>query len=730
MAKSRIKNKAGRFGTFGGVFTPSTLTILGVIMFLRFGEVVGHAGVWHALGIILVAKIITGLTALSLSAIATNTEVKGGGAYYLISRSLGSEFGGAIGLVFFVSQAVSVALYIIGFTEALIAVVPALAPYVLLVASIVNLIVFICVYVGADWAIRLQYFILGILVLAIGSFVWGALGVWEPTLFEAGKTARYSGGESVWTMFALFFPAATGIMAGANMSGDLENPSKSIPKGTLWAIGVTALVYAGFALLLAGVAPSNLLKSDMMIVSKVAIWSPLIIAGIFAATLSSALGSMMGAPRILQAIGRDGIFRRLTLFGKGAGETNEPRRAAILTLFLAQLGILVGDLNSIAPVITMFFMITYGALNFATFVEAYSGNPSYRPTFKYCHWGLSLIGTLLCCGVMFLIDPMWAMVAIVVMASVYRYLIRKELRSSWGDLKWGSALERIRRNLLILEGEDYHPKNWRPSVIVMGGVKEERLHIAKLGRALAGHHGLLMMGQVLKKSGENVLERHEATLKTMRKLIASARLEAFPVVTIAEDLPEGISALVQCSGVGVLRPNLVMFGWSSDESQREKLLKSLSTVDTLRRSVCVLRCPNPESPKISREGSIDVWWLGQQNGQLMLLLAHILVQSEGWRNRTIRLMRMISSEQGIEETQDGLAALAAEARIPVDVKVVAGKNFKEALATHSASASLVILGLPHPKEMTIGHLDLLESTCADLPSVLWVHSAGDMSLHV
>ncbi len=234
-------SQPAKFGMFGGVFTPCTLTILGVIMFLRFGQVVGQSGIINALLIVLAAKTITTLTTLSLSAIATNTRVKGGGAYYLISRSLGVEFGGAIGVLFFSAQAISVAMYVIGFTEAFSETFPQWASHFTAIATLVNLGTFMCVYIGAGWTIKVQYFILAILVAALGSFYAGAIADFDPEYLQANLSPKFAEGENLFTMFALFFPAVTGIMAGANMSGDLANPSKSIPRGTLLAIGVTAL---------------------------------------------------------------------------------------------------------------------------------------------------------------------------------------------------------------------------------------------------------------------------------------------------------------------------------------------------------------------------------------------------------------------------------------------------------------------------------------------------------
>jgi len=230
---SDASTRSVKFSTFGGVFTPCTLTILGVIMFLRFGQVVGQSGFYYAILIVLCAKVITGLTALSLSAIATNTRVQGGGAYFLISRSLGVEFGGAIGILFFAAQAISVAMYVIGFTEALTATIPALGGSFIEVASVVNVLVFVCVFIGAGWTIKVQYLILVMLAASLAAFFVGATQAFEWSIFKSNLQPAFQTDDNIFTMFALFFPAVTGIMAGANMSGDLENPSRSIPMGTL-----------------------------------------------------------------------------------------------------------------------------------------------------------------------------------------------------------------------------------------------------------------------------------------------------------------------------------------------------------------------------------------------------------------------------------------------------------------------------------------------------------------
>nr|MDA3963099.1 amino acid permease [Planctomycetota bacterium] len=693
IAPSAVQPSTARFGTFGGVFTPCTLTILGVIMFLRFGQVVGNAGIWQALIIVSIAKLITSLTALSLSAIATNTRVKGGGAYYLISRSLGIEFGGAIGLVFYLSQAISVAMYVIGFTEALMATWPDLGDFTT-IASLVNLGVFICVFIGAGWTIKVQYVILAVLIVSICSFVVGAAGAFSTETFATNWQPEFTDKQSFFTMFALFFPAATGIMAGANMSGDLKDPAKSIPRGTLWAILVTGLVYAGFAILLGGAGVRSMLQEDTMSVQHLAWWGPAITAGVFAATLSSALGSLMGAPRILQALARDRVFPILNPFAAGSGASGEPRRATVLSFLIAQAGVMLGDLNAIAPIITMFFMITYGALNAATFVEAYARNPSWRPRFRWSHWISALLGALLCVAAMVLIDPLWAIGSTVTMVVVHRYLKRKDLRATWGDVNSGAAFERARRNLLQLEQERYHPKNWRPAVLAMGVGKDGRQRLAVFARWIAGRHGLLLTGQVLVGTGDDHIERHQRHQKLLRKLSTEQNLDAFPAVVTGTSLSGGVSSLVQCCGIGALRPNLVLLGWSRETDKRVEYLRCLRVAERLGRSVGIMRLNEgeraPTDPWIVPRGPIDVWWLGQSNGELMLLLAHLLRQNQGWRSRGIRLRRMLSAEAGKATAVGHLRELCAAARIDADVDVIIGDNFAETVARRSRHAALTI----------------------------------------
>ncbi|MCA9128823.1 MAG: amino acid permease [Planctomycetales bacterium] len=710
-------------------------------MFLRFGQIVGQAGVLYAIGIVLAAKLITTLTALSLAAIATNTRVKAGGAYYLISRSLGVEFGGAIGVLFFAAQAISVAMYVIGFTEAWVATFPSFAGHALEVASIVNLLTFVCVYIGAGWTVKVQYAILAVLAASLLSFYIGAAQDFEFAFVVDNLYSQFRPGENWFTMFALFFPAVTGIMAGANMSGDLRNPSRAIPRGTLLAVAVTGAIYLSQAFLLGSCRPAEELIENDMVIRDIALWPSLITAGVFAATLSSALGSMMGAPRILQAFARDEVFSWLEFFGAGSGRKREPRRATVLTFVIAQSCIVLGDLNAIAPIITMFFMITYGLLNLATFYESITKNPSYRPTFRYCHWSISALGAVGCIGVMFLINWVWASVSILFIAGLQWYIRSREIQSRWGDLQSGVAFEKARKALLRLEDEVYHPKNWRPIIMALSGTGWNRAHIPIYGHWLTSGHGVLSLAQVVTGEIEELAERHRRYEETLRKFIAKEELQAFPVVLCNEHLSDGIEAILQCYGIGGLRPNTILMGWPRDSGKAELFGANIRLIARMQRSVLAARFLSHRTESRVDEstveehwavpaGSIDVWWRGMKNGELMLLLAHLLHQNQEWRDNPIRVLRVVEKKEAVLEVNNHLVELGAKARISIQTKVIVSSELPEVvIQRESATAAIVLLGFQTPEEcQEVDMYQRLESLAGKLPRVIFVDSAGGMTL--
>lgn len=717
-----------KFGTFGGVFTPCTLTILGVIMFLRFGQVVGEAGLINALIILAMAKFITTLTSLSLSAIATNTRVEGGGAYFLICRSLGVEFGGAIGVVFFLAQAISIAMYVIGFSEAFVVTFPEAGLSLVETASIVNFLIFLCVWIGAAWAMKVQYAILAILVMALGSFFFGAASLASTENFSSNLVPHYKEGSGFFVMFALFFPAVTGIMSGANMSGDLKDPARSIPGGTLAAVAVTAMIYAAMAVMLAFSSTPEQLLTNNLIVKELSFIPWMITAGIFAATLSSALAGMMGAPRIFQAVARDEIFPGLIRFARGHGENSEPRAATLVTFIISQLALVFFDLNAIAPIISMSFMITYGTLNLATFYESITKNPSYRPRFRFSHWSTALLGAVGCIVVMFLIDPIWALVAILAMMLLHSYISRKEIESRWGDVHSGVAFERARKNLLKLEEELDHPKNWRPVVLALSGGAWSRLHLARFAHWFTAGHGILSIAQIIVGDDMQTRSRQVNQRNILKRFIDESGLQAFPAVVTARTLEEGIQSLVQCHGIGSLCPNTVLLGWPGSSEKFSSFSHTLRIIKDQERSIVVHAGGFSQEDHAELPGTIDVWWRGAGNGALMLLLAHLLVQNPEWRHREIRLIRTVSNEAGIEEVSSHLNALITDARIVATAVVIISNDFKEALTENSKDTALTFLGFEVPAEWDSRFFEYYTALVEGVGSVFLVKSAGGMQL--
>lgn len=722
------RDSSRRFGTFGGVFTPCTLTILGVIMFLRMGNVVGQAGIVSALIILALSKVVSTVTAASLSAIATNTRVKGGGAYYLISRSLGVEYGAAIGIFFFLAQAIAVSMYIVGFTEAFLSIFPQIGLSQIAMASAVNFVCFIFVFIGAGWTIRLQYAILVVLALSIASYVAGSLpqASWE--IFNANLHSSYREGQSFASMFALFFPAVTGIMAGANMSGDLRDPKRSLPVGTFAAVALTAAVYAMIILLLGAASNRENLVTDSMLMQKTAMMPMLITAGIFSATLSSALGSMMGAPRILQALSKDNIFRWLRPFARISG--SEPRPATIMTFIIAQMGIMLGNLDAIAPVITMFFMITYGTLNLACFYESFSGNPSFRPTFRFHHWSLALFGAAGCVAVMLLMNWVWTIVAVLCMGSVYWMVSRAEIVSHWGDVTSGVALERARKALLKLEDERYHPKNWRPIILALSTSPWSRTNLGQYAYWLAAGRGILSLGHVISGQIEDRMTRRESAERILRRFIAEEELAAFPVVVVEEDLGEGIKSLLQSHGIGGVRPNTVLLGYDEVLEKPDEFIETVGLAARFSKNVVCVRLDEGRERWTAPDGNIVIVWPGAREGALLLIFSHLIHQNKEWRDRPRLIACPIPEKANRQEMLAKMHTILDVARIEAEAVPIAAEMPLEQAVRSLGEVALTLVSFSPPgddEDARVYTRRLAE--LANLPGdVMLVFSSGEMSI--
>ena len=706
-------------GTFGGVYTPSILTILGVIMYLRFGWVVGNVGLFGTLIIVTLATSITFLTSLSICAIATDRAVRTGGAYYMISRSLGIETGGAVGIPLYFAQALSVALYTIGFAESVVEAFDGLNQ--LYVALAVTVAVAVLALTSASLAIRAQYFIMAAIVLSLFSFFFGHSV--EPTQVELwGASERVS--EPFWTVFAVFFPAVTGIMAGVNMSGDLRDPVRSIPSGTLAAVGTGYLIYMVLPIFLAMRADATTLIAEPLIMQRIALWGPAILLGVWGATLSSAIGSILGAPRVLQALARDGVLPKWMRFlGKGSGPEDEPRIGTAVTLVVVVATVCIGELNLIAPVLSMFFLTTYLVLNLAAAIEGFLQSPSYRPSFRV-PWFLSLLGAVGCLAVMFLINPVATVVAALIVLAIFFWLERRELQATWGDARRGIWMAVLREGIFQLDhAED--TKNWRPNILVLSGAPSKRWSLVRLADALTHNRGLITVSSVLPSGSRDVAQQEELEL-TIRDYLEGRDVQALVRVITAPDPFEGAERLVETYGLGPLVPNTVLLGDSEEPSHRDRYCQMLATLYQARRSVIVLR--ENEELQFGRRRRIDVWWGGMQaNGSLMLLLAYLLRTDRAWRNAKIHLKLIVPNAAAADAARENLKELVQKLRMEVtcDVIIADGRSFEQLLHEVSADADLIFLGLAKPRENYGQYYETLQARTQGLPTTVFVLAAPD-----
>lgn len=726
-----------QFGTFGGVFAPSILTIFGLIMFMRASFVVGNAGVPQTLLILTICCGITLLTALSISAISTNTPVGGGGAYFLISRVLGPGFGTAIGIALFVAQALSVPFYILGFVEALTTVLR-VRQYYFAISLVTLVVLFVVAWVGADWALKCQYAILLVLGLAITAFMVGMALRFDATLLQQNMSSNYALGRNRWSMFAIYFPAVTGIMAGVNMSGDLKEPARSIPRGILAAIALSFVVYGVQAVLTGGLAPAATLQAQPFQLLVDNAWLGLgfiVVAGVFAATISSAIGSYLGAPRVLQAVARDRVLPSLTVFGKGAAKGDEPRQALLLTFGIGLLMLLFvgrGDsgegLNLVASVVTMVFLYTYGMTNVAAFVESFGNNPSFRPRFRFYHWLTALAGALACLATAFLINPAAAAAAFAIILSLFLIARKREMSATYGDARRGFVFARVRNNLCQLAGMPVHAKNWRPTILVFSGSPHARLSLITYARWMGVQSGIVSVVSVLVGNLDDLQEERRQESDRLQKFVADNDLDVFPETIVMEDFDRDLTVFLQAHSLGPIKPNIVLFGWAREPDRLAPYFSHLAVVRSLGMSLVIVI--DHGQMMTASQKRVDCWWRGRENGSLMVILAHLMRQNREWRRTRLRIVRLVNDEQEVDSARDELEGLIGAARLTAEVFVpVSSKPFPEVFREHSQDASLILMGLsPPPPEKCREFHAATEAMLQDMPTTLLISSSGDADL--
>lgn len=716
-----------KLGAFIGVFTPTILTILGVIMYMRAGWVTGHMGLAQTLIIVVIANLITLITTLSFSSVATNKKVGAGGAYYIISRSLGLSIGGAIGVPLFLSQVFSITLYSFGLAEILNFLIPwiPVAP----IAFIIIVGVAALSFKGADFALKSQVPIMA----AVGiSLVFLAVGAFLNSDISNVRFSEPSGEVSFFTAFAVFFPAVTGIMAGLGLSGDLKDPQRSIPLGAISATLVGFAVYLSVPIFLAMGSDDSTLIKDVMVWSKISPWGAIvIIPGLLGAIFSSAVGSMLGAPRTLGALITDQFESKSIV--EFINSHKGGRITFGVSLFIALAAVFLGNLNDVATVVTLFFLTVYGVVNITAALEGLSNEPSWRPKFAI-PWIISLAGGIACIVVMFLINPISSFAAIVIEFLLYVFLKRKSDKNLSGDARRGVYEKVIKNSLLNLKSHPITARNWRPYLQIFINDPEKQRNLVKFGSFFGENTGIVTVTQlILGKLGEDNVDI-EGKTAFMDKFFMERNLAVFPEVNIVEDFESGIITSAQANGMAGLQSNTVMICWPDEVKYLPKYLSIMRRISVLKKSFIIGKI-SPELKilqKSSKRRTIHVWWGGlQRNGDLMLLLAYLLKNSVYWRNSVIIINSIVENPDQTEEQYTALRKLSEESRIEAEPNIIIRQDnepYFKIINETSADADVVFLGLNTPVKGGEGdYAEKLEQLAGNMKAVFFIKNAGGFS---
>lgn len=718
-----IRNN-NKLGTFIGVFTPTILTILGVIMYLRSGWLVGHLGLPQMILIVAIANSITLITTLSFSSVATNIRVGTGGAYYIISRSLGFEIGGAIGLPLFLSQTFSVTLYAYGLAETLRLIWPDVP--VQWAAFFIVLAVGGLALLGAEVALKTQIPIMVFVGISLIALTLGALS--RSSEGELIRNVTPSGELSFWAGFAIFFPAVTGVMAGLGLSGDLRDPLRSIPRGAITAVLVGFVIYLSLPVLLAMGADSTSLRQDTLIWLRIVpLGAIIIMPGLLGAIFSSAVGSILAAPRTLQALAKDHIVP--SRLGKQTGDWKELLPGLIISVLIALGAVFLGDLNAVAVIVTMFFLTVYGTINLVAAFETLSGDSSWRPKFKI-PWQINLMGSAGCIFAMILINPAAGIIAALAELILWSLLSRRRKHESGDDVRRGLYEALIRWALIKLAKRPMSARNWRPHILVFVPDPLDHLDLIRFGNWFAQERGVvtvceLVIGDLMSEDIKLDSKRYN-----MQRLLDDEELDVFAEVDVVQDVVEGITSVAQANGMGALQSNTVILGWPNKKERIVDFLNVMRRLEALNISLVLGRTrPRHLYGRKAVDRTIHIWWGGlQRNGDLMLLLAYLLTRNPEWRDANIKIMSIASNEMIKQQTEKNLEELLPDIRIQAEPYVILkpeGKSIQTVIQEESADAEVVFMGLADPeKGKELAYADRMEKLAGDLPTVFFVKNSS------
>ncbi len=740
MKQIKIPASVNRFGT-APVFFTSLSTILGAILFLRFGFATGTLGFWGAILIIILGHLITIPTALAISEIATNTRVEGGGEYFIISRSFGLKIGSTIGIALYFSQAISVAFYIVAFTESFepffnwwISRFGFELPRQVISVPALVLMSLIILRRGAGLGVKMLYIIILILFVSLLCFFMGKpIDVGSDPAHIVGNNFGFFNKDKFFILFAICFPAFTGMTAGVGLSGDLKDPGKSIPLGTMGGTIAGLIVYVLVVWKLSISASQSDLIESQLIMSKIAVLGTIIIPlGLAASTLSSAIGFLMISPRTLQALANDKSFpfKGVNQFlAQGKGKSSEPFNALLVSIAIALVFVVVGNVNMVAEIISMFFLITYGTLCLISFLNHFGSPPSYRPRFK-SKWYLSLGGFLLSVWVMFRINPVYTIMAYILIIMIYLFLehYNKDQKGLVNIFK--GAIFQLNRQLHVFIQKNQagmDNEDWRPAAICISSHSFEREKVLDLMKWISHQHGFGTYFHYIE--GYYSKQTYAESQKILGLLIDSQKEQESALyidTMISPSYTSAIAQVIQSPSISGMENNMVVFEFEKDHpDELSRILENVKLIKAGNFDICLFAISN--SPVRYRNG-IHVWIRAtdEKNTNLMILLGYIIMAHPDWHKSYIKIFSISSTGQH-EETKKELEERIATGRLPITlanieiVKLSEHQTLNEVITERSRNAGLTIVGF---REEIIKHdVNKFFTDFHDIGDVLFVNAS-------
>ncbi len=672
-----------RFGTFEGVFTPAILSIFGIIMYLRLGWVVGKAGLGGALVIIGIANCITLMTALSMSSIVTNIKIGAGGAYSIIAKSLGVEAGAAIGVPLYLSQAISVAFYITGFTECWVVIFPTHSFQ--LVAILTWFVLLVISYISARLAFRLQYGVMVIIALSIFSFLLGKNQQPHAIVFMSSASIN-----DFWKAFAIFFPAVTGVLAGAAMSGELKEPRTSIPKGTLSAIAVSFFIYVLFAIWFARMASDQQLIRDTSIILSLVRWKWMVVAGLMGAALSSALSMFVSSPRTLHAMASHRMVPFHTLLVK-ENKKGEPMAAILFTALLAFLTILFSNLNKIAGLLTMFFLITYMTINLSVFIEQSIGLVSFRPSFKISKF-LPFLGSVGSLWVMFHINPEFTFAALLIIGFFYGIFVRKEIKAYFPDVRSGLLMFIAERAANAASRLPYHPKIWKPNLLIPVQDSKDWFGLTSFLRSIVFPNGRILIFGIAALDCATAVKSKEIIEEELSLITDPIREEGILTAKMAAAAPNfriGATTVIETLKGMFFPPNVLLYSLGSGLEKDNDVKAVLEKAKAEGLGIIIVK-HYPEKG-FGAGQVINLWIRGKSpNVDLSVLIA--LQMERNWDGH-LRLIQIVDRRDQMQEAYSYLSRIQKMMRIPDDVEIKPLLGSFEEVIANAPAADVNIFGM-------------------------------------